>query len=78
MKNVVISVDKPSTQKFLLELAAKLGLSAKVETQKEMQWNFMPDDNAELEAMISKAEKNIRSGKFLTAEQAAATVKKWK
>ena len=78
MKSVVITVDKLSTQKFLLDLAKKLGLNAKVETRKEMQWHFMPDDDAELEAMISKAERNIRSGKFLTTDQAINAVKKWK
>ena len=79
MKSVVISVDKPSTQKLLLDLAKKLGLKAKVQdAHKEMEWILMPDDDAELEAMITKAKKNIEKGKYFTAEEALKRVKKWK
>jgi hypothetical protein len=78
MKNVVIPIENNSIAKLLMELAKKMGLEPRIESRKEMEWNFMPDDDKVLEKMMDDAEKNFSKGKFLSAEQAKNIVRKWK
>ena len=77
MKSIVIPFKNESAGKLLLELAKKLGLNPRIETKREIEWDFMPEKDRALEDLIEKAEKNFTRGKFLTAEQVKAETRKW-
>ena len=78
MKNVVIPIENNSIGKLLMDLAKSMGLKPRIETRKEMEWHFMPDDDKTIEKMIAQADKNFKKGKYLSAEQARNVVSKWK
>ena len=53
-------------------------MKKKVSTQKKIKWTMMPEDNAELEAMIKKAEEDFAKGKGLSTNEVRKTVRSWK
>jgi hypothetical protein len=77
MKTVVIDVNEDSTAKLLLNLAKKMGLKAKIQKKEKIKWTIMPEDDAELEAMIKKAEEGFAKGKGLSTDEVRKKVKKW-
>jgi hypothetical protein len=78
MKTVVIDANNDSTAKLLLDIAKKMGLKAKVQKQKKIKWTMMPEDDAELEAMIKKAEEDFAKGKGLSTNEVRKIVRSWK
>lgn len=78
MKTVVIDANNDSTAKLLLDLAKKMGLHAKIQKKEKRKWAVMPEEDAELEAMISKAEADFAKGKGLSTNEVRKIVRTWK
>ncbi len=78
MKNVVIPIENNSIARLLMQLAKSMGLKPHIEIRKEMEWDFMPDDDKAIEKMIAKADKNFNKGNYISAAEARNIVSKWK
>jgi hypothetical protein len=78
MKTVVIDVNNDSSAKLFLEIAKKMGFRAKIQKAEKIKWSMLPEDDAELEAMINKAEEDFAKGKGLSTSEIRKIVRSWK
>ncbi|CAN5892984.1 hypothetical protein BH11BAC7_BH11BAC7_21940 [soil metagenome] len=78
MKTVIIDANSDSTAKLLLDLAKKMGLSAKIQKTEKIKWTIMPEEDTELEARVQKAKEDFAKGKGLSTNEVRKIIRSWK